>query len=483
MSPSSPIATNRASLVGASSDFSHLLASNDPPLESDILFIHAIISDAQVTLNQLQAAPVLASPLRDELAKRIRQHRAIISAVRRVPPELIFEILISTVTSPDEDMARLVLNDYKPPNSSHLGQVCRLWRQCALACPALWSSIVVPFTLPPGRGHCALHKIETQLLRSADAPLDIHWQNIQYFGWKRYTQRNAENEVDTRVLDLLIPHCNRWRILHLHTLPLSQTPIALDWLQPVDGKLGRLEEVKVGHGLQVPDVFSKAPNLRVAILPSFHFATTPDAINIPWRQIQHYRGSYDPERQLDILASAPNLRDCALGFDSSYRNFNPYAYPSVMLPHLRRLTLETPTFLRNITAPLLEDLCTIFTTECSIPHLLHFFKLSSCGIKNLILFECTICVELIAALHCLPNLIHLVLECGVGDKRALAVLFKALVLSPVPSESDIAPHSHLLRIPISYPERPPRGALPRYGEVPLQGAALSHYAFGASPYL
>ncbi|KAJ7157392.1 hypothetical protein C8R46DRAFT_860111, partial [Mycena filopes] len=88
------------------------------------------------------------------------QHRAILSPVRRVPPELLCEIFSLTVQN-DGDAPK------QPP--WYLGQVCGLWRHSALSLPSLWSSITIPSVSFGDSGRVSL--LEAQLLRSADAPL------------------------------------------------------------------------------------------------------------------------------------------------------------------------------------------------------------------------------------------------------------------------------------------------------------------------
>ncbi|KAJ6534959.1 hypothetical protein B0H19DRAFT_1184525 [Mycena capillaripes] len=284
----------------------------------------ALISDGRAQLDQLETAPIPVDRRRDDLAEHILRHRAILSLVRRVHPELIFDILASTVSNrvveEDADSTRWISENDKFPSPWHLSQVCRAWRQCALACPLLWSFIFIPSSLPSTGGHSLLSKIENQLIRSSNAPLDIYWRSVQ-------------SKVDTRLLDLVLPHCNRWRILSFQGAPFIRLPIVLDWLQPINGNLRGLETVKVGKGLQFPDVFSWTVNLRRAILTNSHFSTRAWRIIIPWGQITHYRASYAPERQLEILTSAPNLVDCGIGFSYPFTTLDLYAHPIVVLPH------------------------------------------------------------------------------------------------------------------------------------------------------
>ncbi|KAJ7884491.1 hypothetical protein B0H13DRAFT_1537738, partial [Mycena leptocephala] len=70
---------------------------------------------------------------RIETANYIRQHRAVISSVRRVPPELITEIFALTLKSRGAWDAKDAMNQ----PLWHLGQICRSWRYAALQFPPL----------------------------------------------------------------------------------------------------------------------------------------------------------------------------------------------------------------------------------------------------------------------------------------------------------------------------------------------------------
>ncbi len=78
---------------------------------------------------------------RDKLKAYIEPHRALMSPVRRIPPETLTEIFI-----------RCLPSDRPPVRSSEeapllLTTICRSWREIALSAPALWSSIHVSFPL------------------------------------------------------------------------------------------------------------------------------------------------------------------------------------------------------------------------------------------------------------------------------------------------------------------------------------------------
>ncbi|KAJ7677089.1 hypothetical protein DFH06DRAFT_1034442, partial [Mycena polygramma] len=118
-------------------DLTRLLTSNDVPLDSEISPILSIVSDGQEQLQvvdsqitDLEATLAQLVQKRTQIAERVRQHRAIVSPVRRTPPELLGDIFALMLSS----------RKHLP---SYFGQICRSWRLAALAYPLLWSSITL----------------------------------------------------------------------------------------------------------------------------------------------------------------------------------------------------------------------------------------------------------------------------------------------------------------------------------------------------
>ncbi|KAJ7369005.1 hypothetical protein DFH08DRAFT_832934, partial [Mycena albidolilacea] len=380
-------------LLDVPPEVSALLKNNDVPPESQIPLIHDIISDGQTELDELEAILAQLIPRRNEVAERVRQHRAVLSAVRRVPPELIGDISALTL-SDNDDAAGATAN--KPP--WYLGHICRSWRHAALSYPRLWSYIAVPSFLA-FKDSPLLSGIQAQLFRSASGPLDIRWPFVQ-------------DDINSDLLDLVLPHSNRWRSL---TFDPGAYSSATNCLGPVNGRLDQLEQLKAVHcsAMTIPDIFSITPNLRRIILTDEFFSDSP-RIAIQWGQITHYKGSYTRERQRDILRTAPNLLECVLGFSGT--DVDHLSHISMItVPHLRRLCLTKPNFLSNLTTPLLEDLC-VFNVDSAARVLPPFLHRSSCTLKRLSLLYCTIDSAVISALRELPNLTYLRLEYAAGNE-------------------------------------------------------------------
>ncbi|KAJ7128744.1 hypothetical protein C8R43DRAFT_850829, partial [Mycena crocata] len=108
------------------------LNSNDVPLDSEIPSICSLLSkeehrvealDARIV--NMRAALKVLTQRRNEAAESLRQHLAILSPIRRMPPELICEIF-AWLTAQYEGALW------------NLGSVCRPWRHSALSYPQLW---------------------------------------------------------------------------------------------------------------------------------------------------------------------------------------------------------------------------------------------------------------------------------------------------------------------------------------------------------
>ncbi|KAJ7202030.1 hypothetical protein GGX14DRAFT_544553 [Mycena pura] len=375
-----------------------LLRSNDMPLDSEALVIRSIVSDGEDRMRaldahifHLQATLAQLSQRRDETVEHLRVHRAILSPIRRVPMELV-----CTIFALASMQNRVKLGT--PP--WQLGFICRSWRHYALSYPLFWSSITVscyPCSYE-SKMQWLLSKLQTQLSRVTNAPLDIHWSGVTGI------------DPDSRLLGLILPHSNRWRNV---SFQVNSDNCRLDWLLPISGKLDRLETLTLSR-------FRLAP-------------TYLKSIPIPWGQITHYRGEFPAARQLEFLQAAPNLSNCALEISEGF-NFIP---PTVVLPHLRRLCLDAAAFYLNVVAPQLEELCSVFS-KWMLPFITPFIRRASCTLTRLVLWHCDLHTELTDVLRALPTLSYLLLENNDHQEKDGVAFFASMAISG--TDSDICPH-------------------------------------------
>ncbi|KAJ6506274.1 hypothetical protein C8R47DRAFT_1101732 [Mycena vitilis] len=379
----------------SSTNVTHLLTSNHPALDSEIPILRDIISrgetqvdalDGQIDelrgqMRHLKSSLAELKQRKAEAAEDVSRHRSAISAVRRVPPELICEILIMAL-SPGRDK-------FRPPWWS--GHICQSWRQAALGYTSFWSSISIPRSFWGKVNY--LPRVQAQFIRAANSPLELRW--------------SLECEaIDSELWQLVIPRCRRWRSLCFNVCPPHRR-LRLDWLYAVRGHLHLLEtlELNGASDIIIPDVFSDAPKLRQVFLS---FAETPTplwlpSVVIPWAQITHYRGFYSQKHQSEIIRNAPNLLYASIGcWNKSDLD------TTQVLPHLRRLCIQEGGILRNITAPRVETL-TVIQWE-AYPDIIPFVNRSSCTLTKLVLLCCNINTELTDVLRHLSSLTHLLVS-------------------------------------------------------------------------
>ncbi|KAJ7673232.1 hypothetical protein DFH06DRAFT_1174943 [Mycena polygramma] len=402
-------------LPGASSlSLARLMTTNEAPLDSEIRIIQSVVADGKQQADALDAQiadfHAMVTQLvrkRDETMDGVRQYRAVLSPVRRVPLELLCEIFALTLSA----------DDTAERPHWYLGQICRSWRFSALACTSLWTSITISNST-----HSILPMLQTQLLRSGNAPLTVHW-SIDTF---------ESAPMNPHSHDAVIANCSRWGALRLH-VEGSPSTVDLEWLRPVAGRLTALRKFDVDSlpRLKIPEIFGGASSLREVSVDGSRFEFYSPTIVAPWTQITHYRGVYAIETQRAILAAASNLLQCAVSFRGDYE-----PRPSIIASSLRRLCIDTADRLVHLTTPLLEELYIV--SNSGLVELRHFVHRSSCRLKTLVLVQCTISSDLIAVLRELSSLTYLLIKDSGSSEIGVAGLLEAMTLTR--TSRDIAPN-------------------------------------------
>ncbi|KAJ7095630.1 hypothetical protein C8R44DRAFT_556530, partial [Mycena epipterygia] len=118
------------------------LRSNDPPAESEVPVITNTVSAGQkhidmldVQIDALQASLSRLVEERTKTEELVRQHTAVLSSLRCVPPELVCEILALV------SCIRRLGKQTVPRLPWRLTHSCRTWRLAFLGDPRLWTSL------------------------------------------------------------------------------------------------------------------------------------------------------------------------------------------------------------------------------------------------------------------------------------------------------------------------------------------------------
>ncbi|KAJ7364477.1 hypothetical protein DFH08DRAFT_930390 [Mycena albidolilacea] len=351
-----------------------LLVSNAIPSDLRVLEITKLIEDVEgnirgldAQISQLQRLTAQLISRRAELDDFAHDHRGTISAVRRVPSDIMSEIFLRCVDPDSSGNFRSTYAALQP-----IMQVCGQWRVVALGSPRLWSRIVVDEDgAKEGR---LVQETSLQLQRSGQAPLSLSLGSFRH-------------SCPPGVLDILFDVSPRWYDVRL-TLSKAHCRILLDstCTFPILKKLAiSCWELLEWPATDVRRFFARFPVLEELGYQSGDFS---DLTLLPWPQLRACQmESFTGDELLRTLPLLlPGARVAAkFGLESD-------PVPGNVRSPICALTLnfcETTfidTVLSSLTAPSLEEL-TIFgsvATSSTLPStILSFLSRSNCTLISL----------------------------------------------------------------------------------------------------
>ncbi|RDB30522.1 hypothetical protein Hypma_007278 [Hypsizygus marmoreus] len=269
-------------------EFMQRMSGNPIPSSVETSIIHSALIDARRALARLQDESRI-------LQRYIEGQRYLVAPIRRLPPEIVGEIMLQC--RPVHD----VLISGAPGRSStavKLGRICRIWRDISLSIPALWSS----FNLTQLNAHATMQyepvqeqiaeSLHLHLTRSRGAPLNIKI--------KLYSMPSGSG-IMGHILNQLVSHSTQWCDLRL-VAPHS----ALSFLGPAKGFFPMLEYIHL-----TSDAYHSLPTLLEA--PRLHTVTLLDCgfvrsqNKLPWTQIKTLKLSGDAKHFPAILRFSPQV--------------------------------------------------------------------------------------------------------------------------------------------------------------------------------
>ncbi|KAJ7659253.1 hypothetical protein DFH06DRAFT_1406377 [Mycena polygramma] len=270
--------------------------------------------------------------------REFRSEQAIIQArlesyrypVLTLPNELVSEIFLHFL--PIYPSCPPLTGGLSPNN---LLQICRKWREIALATAALWRAVLLSFMHDEKKQAPA---VQAWLSRSGCYPLSI--------------EAHQEMDIEGELLDTIAAHCVRWEHVKLQ-LTLSDLP--------VDSSLPMLRQLE----LQIPfksshpvlGALPELPLLREATLWDFPYSSDL----LPWSQLTSLiLIARPPEDCTPILQQAVNLVHCELIIDDE----RGLPQPDIHLPRLETLIFglyladdeAAPNYLDSFVVPALRRL-------------------------------------------------------------------------------------------------------------------------------
>ncbi|KAF7371184.1 hypothetical protein MSAN_00753900 [Mycena sanguinolenta] len=391
-----------------------LLYSNEVPLDSDLPLIKSEISKIDASCDsvneeivQLHLRLKQLEAERDRLSSYRVQKCAILSPLRRMPPEILAEIF--SLTRPNVVIPSRRRSGYSPWFLTH---VSRRWREIAVSTSSLWSLVVIDDHGDMDSAYSyPVPMLETQIARAQN--LRIHFYGHALF--------DSHRQVE--IFQYLAQYASRWEELYLYSS--SGSPLLADLRDTIDPPVAI-------------DFVESAPSLvDVSIING----TFPVPISLPADQLTRYELNAPWETHRGILALAPNLVEAHI--DVRFRD-ESWSDTDVIidLPALNRLFISHSEVLQHIRAPVLQELALSveLTHRLSIAAELEaFLSHSSCTLRRLCLRRCCSSDTTIAILKSIPSLIELRIMVPVYDGFDEETLMLNLTVHGVASDLIVAP--------------------------------------------
>ncbi|KAK0211580.1 hypothetical protein IW262DRAFT_349134 [Armillaria fumosa] len=239
-------------------DFAPLMNTNAVPmnfqshqLNNSIQGLDPSIRELQAEIDELRNAAASLESRMSRLTTIRRNYKGALSPIRRLPGEVLAEILCWTRERPRSLPFYVSGFDVFDISDGpwYLGQVCSAWHVAIETfCPYLWSAMTIEFSERleindvrptfPFFGRNMLALLERALERSRSCRLNFSFRYIGYYkGCAPYS--DAEENLIKQCFNLLLTHSTRWRSVELFI-----SPFLLTWYIPrIRRRLDNLQDM------------------------------------------------------------------------------------------------------------------------------------------------------------------------------------------------------------------------------------------------
>ena len=313
--------------------FPHLLRSNIPPSDSEAIDILNVISAVEAQSLHLvqECGPDRITKYRlDHIHQFVLAHKGVLSAIRRIPPELLQEIFLTVPW---------ISSQWNSTIPWALSQVCRLWRITALSVSSLWNRLPTIY-LHHKTSPSYVAQILELLKRSRDAP-------ISFYVYAPFKELNSHP-----IIDALVLHSERWQ-----TVSIDSTTLTISAFRGIKGRLSSLRtlslEIWRHTDSVVFDMFEDAPQLREVNLDG----PFPGEVRLPFSQLTRYK---ERVRGRGVANYTISLATSLTTLEISRFSESP-DIPVVTLPSLVTLKVQfndilSQGFLENLTLPAIQEI-------------------------------------------------------------------------------------------------------------------------------
>ncbi|KAK0243154.1 hypothetical protein EDD85DRAFT_1019308 [Armillaria nabsnona] len=334
-----------------------LLRNNEPPMGSMIGPLRSSALRVSATIDEIQAEILRTSDFLKALQDKRRhlqlieeEYKAVLSPVRRVPPEVLAEIFYACIGNEKLELGYDVFDVFDGPWV--LSRVCRLWRQVLFSlCPHNWTTFLVSvrFRVP---------KDPVSLLKAALSRCGNLQLEFTFYG-PSWDSQDADMEVrgtSKSLFQNLLSLSHRWKSVNLG---ISHELFQL--LPSIRGKVSCLETCSISTG-PITESFNAlefAPSLKCVTFEGLRDCLLP--VRVSTSHLVRFSDDratdsfgHLHEMYLDIIRGSPFLDEVEVQHQGQAEGDLPVATPRIIHPTLRTLAFREGSFIRSLELPKLK---------------------------------------------------------------------------------------------------------------------------------
>lgn len=407
---------------------SNVLRTNDPPLEPEQDTLRGLVADTQrnilacdTEINELERKILRTQSDRRKAVVLLDISKGILSPIRRLPREIIAEIVLQALQMDSADKWAVVVTLDTRIGPWKYAQICRIWRDAILSFPQLWTHFRFDThsTPPSMKPSMYEHLMRTLIHRSQRLPVSFVFDE------------QALHE-SAGLLRILLGESHRWKHAQL---TIDNGP-SFTGLNAARGKVPILERLTLyaRFGLLHPryDDLTLSERAGSLVMHGFAYAPLlrtlsvnlpfPVDVSFPMAQLTMYEERDYPLTLYPYrLSDFTNLVECRLSNQNSQDKL-------IEFPKLRRLRVLEPDILEYLVVPNLE--CLYVEHGCAHPAnldpLIAMLRRSHCALRSFVINGQ---VEILELIHLILPLMPLLVALRILNTAYEKDIFASLIAS------------------------------------------------------
>ncbi|KAF8965487.1 hypothetical protein BDZ97DRAFT_2058033 [Flammula alnicola] len=333
---------------------------DESTIRETIKEVHRTLTSVDDEIHRLRSGLAGLEEYRSHLHTTLKHRQAVISPIRRLPPEILGEIFLFAAEGCSMIWPRRHLNADDDAMPWLLGKICSYWRTVALSLPKLWSEIHLDLNFcvadrelddQSEKANAAQEFLQACLVRSGN--------EILTFTVDAKGLRSAIKPI----LSSLVTHSDRWKEASLDIDLFSAYHADL---APAKNRVNNLRKLHIGTSAMedIPsftplDAFEDTPKLRevsiTGIVQPFH------VLRIPWSQVTRLTSKGSTFREGEFTQIMRHTTNLVSFSTEGERILEVASSQPVLLSHLQKLDVInkgsyiSKTF-QFLTAPNLQEL-------------------------------------------------------------------------------------------------------------------------------